>query len=123
MPMPPSTKDRARQILAWLVAVYPVAYPVTLRFVKSGTGYEDGFGADCQRVGRRFVIRVTPGMPWYDTIEMVMHEYAHAMTWPHSRVEHHAPDHSDEWALAFGRLYRHFHDEDGNIESRDYPWR
>lgn len=118
MPLPRSTRDRVRQVLNWLRAEYPTRYPVVLTFRRLAEGEK---GGECDLRRRRFHIAITPGLGWYESIELLFHEYAHALTWHYSAAPD-QPDHPDEWSLAFGRLYRRFHDENGYMDSRDFPW-
>ena len=117
MPLPKKTKDRCKQILNWIMDVWPPPGPVILRFEKVKS---EGPGADCAKVKKHFVIRLDPRLSWYSSVETLMHEYAHVLTWP---LTYSYPDHSDEWALAFGRMYRKFHDENGYMDSREYDWK
>ncbi len=117
MPLPKSTKNRCRQVLNWLLEEYPPLGPVSIEFKKVDKKKADT-GADCDKKGRRFIIRLDPRLTWYSAVELLMHEYAHVLTWPLTNY----PDHSDEWALAFGRMYRRWHDENGYMESREYDW-
>ena len=111
------------QILAWLQHIHPAPYTVRLRVEKIPKS-ADAF-ADCGRHGPRgrlFLIRLEPVL-WRVMVDRLLHEYAHAMAWPPSAVERHVDDHSDEWALAYGRIYRHFFDEKGAEDAASYPWR
>lgn len=112
-----TVEQEMAELFDLLVATYPTPYPVTLRWqgrISYGRGAsrlirERGIYGDCYRIGRRIVIRLSRrrcrsyGM----AVNTLLHEYAHAMTTRHDRVERHREtDHDDEWALAFGRVYR-----------------
>jgi hypothetical protein len=42
------------------------------------------------------------------------------MAWKHASMEAYTSDHSDEWGLAFSKLYRHFYDDGGDMESGEF---
>ncbi len=81
---------------------HPTSRPVQLRLESLG---REQLG-DCTRHGKRLIIRVNPKLTWRIGNDILMHEYAHAMSWPAANMEARVPDHSDEWALAYARLYR-----------------
>ena len=49
-----------------------------------------------------------------EMIDSLIHEWAHAIVHPGST------GHSDRWGRAYARIYRHFFDKDGYMESRDF---
>ena len=108
--------DRWRQVHRWLMDEFPVPRPVDLKIARMP---RNEYG-DCERVGPRLVIRINASLGWRMGNDILMHEYAHAMTWPLARVEDSVPHHSDEWGLAFARLYRAFDEEDGDERADSY---
>ena len=116
MPRPRSKRLRWHQIHRWLQAEFPTARPTILKVMAMPRG-ERG---DCTRYGQDLVIRMSPRLPWEYGNEILFHEYAHAMTWPLAKIEHEVLDHSDEWGLAYARLYRAFEEDDGDLRSDDY---
>ena len=46
-------------------------------------------------------------------IEILAHEYAHAYSWQYQMVEDDRPHHSDEWGLAYAKIYRDLWEEGG----------
>ncbi len=76
------------------------------------TGLPPQVKGTCTRNGRTLHIHLNSRFPLYVLQEVLLHEWAHAITWPHARLERHQPMHPDEWALAYGRLYRWWYDEE-----------
>ena len=66
--------------------------------------------------GRRFLVRIDSRLTWIEGLDTLLHEWAHVLSW------HNEPHHSDEWALAYGRIYRAWHEDNGWKESREYGW-
>ena len=57
--------------------------------------------ADCARVSRGYTIRLSPNLDATARRETLAHEWAHAMVWKASRV-----DHGEAWGRAYSRCYR-----------------
>jgi hypothetical protein len=85
-------------------------------------GGELCFG-DVALIKGRFLIRIDSRLVWEVAIDILLHEVAHCVAWPHKKLHKERPDHSDEWGLAFARIYRRFHEEDGDLDSYEYPWK
>ena len=122
MTMPRKKIDRWRQILCYLVCKFPPPFPVELVFNK---GLDPGDIAESYELiqpgRRRIYILMDSRRTWRDGNHDLLHEYAHAMTWPVSKqqLEHHLPHLPEFWA-AYGRIYVDFFDGDGAADSRDY---
>ena len=125
-----STKERLLQINRWLCASFDTPYPVTLRVVKKIAAdscepkriKKTGYYGESWREGRRIFIRIAvrPGIRGGDAIDSLIHEFAHATSMRHDKIEdkrlsHGA--HDDAFALAWGKIYRRFYDEKGDEES------
>lgn len=130
MPCPKRKRDRLHQIHNWLKAEFPLGRATSLLRVEiikdeepNARGKREHLDGRCYKTGRaEFLIQVSPKLKWSWAIETLLHEYAHAMTWPAAHREGYADEHPDEWGLAYARLYRAFTDDGGMIESRHYPW-
>lgn len=126
MPMARTRRGRLRQIANWLRDEFPTPYPVDLKFTKVRDRV-DAEGESCTgetyRRGRRVVIELDSRLRWMPAIEVLLHEWAHAMVYRHHHVERLRDDapHDEEWAIAYGKVYRAFHDRDGWRDSRKYP--
>ena len=111
--------DRIGQIVRWLQARHPTPYPVTVRVVRlplEGRTYSFG---DCVWRAKRFYIRVEARHPLAVQVDTLLHEWAHAVAHPFAALWSSTPDHGETWALAYGRIYRDFHDEGGAVASRE----
>ena len=108
-----SKKGRLNQVHRWLQAVFPTPYPTALKVIT----LPRGDSGDCTRQGRQFTIRIHNKLLWTSAIEILLHEYAHAMSWPMGKLADHEPDHNDAWGLAYAKLYRAFQEEGGDVES------
>lgn len=116
MPRARSKRLRLHQVHRWLQARFPCPRRTVLRVEKLP---HRELGA-CDRVGKELVLRVSPTIGWESAIEILLHEYAHAMTWPLAKHEHRVADHSDEWGLAYAKLYRAFQERGGDLEANNF---
>lgn len=115
MPRARRKRDRLHQVAAWLRVEHSAKYPVDLRVERlTPPGKSKEYG-DCNRIGRRFLIRIDPRADWSTSLDTLFHEWAHALTW---WVE--GSHHSDEWGLAYARIYRDFYDLGGHARASDY---
>jgi hypothetical protein len=108
-------------VAEWLRGHYPAAHPVDVRWVPKVPDDEPGatsrerrlgcFG-DCQKIGRRFLIRLSRRRCHQraQAVETLHHEWAHAITWDR------APGHESAMWLAYGRIYRRLHEGSGRHE-------
>ena len=124
--MAPTKKGRLRQIRNWLADKFPTPYPVTLRIgplPREDTRNEDRPSHSCgdtTRTKRRITIRVSDKLDWYSAIDTLLHEWAHARTYPHSTMEDKIAHHGSQWAVVYGEIYAAYHDDYGWKASRDY---
>ena len=117
-------KGRLRQVANWLRREFPTPYSVRLRIEALGPpGKQSGNWGETyrSRSGRSLTLRIDSRIKWQEAIDVLLHEWAHAVTWRQEWVENRRPLHDDEWALQFGKIYRAFHDEGGDVRSRGYP--
>ena len=119
MPCPRTNRARYQQVLNWLQERFPVKYKVRLRIEDLGRS-EQGHAVRSGRNG--FILRIHRTLPRWLALDTLLHEYAHVMTWPEAMPTKGHTIHSDEWALAFARVYRLYVDEEGDVESRQWPW-
>jgi hypothetical protein len=68
-----------------------------------------GCFGDCQKVGRRFLIRLSRRRCHQRShaVETLIHEWAHAISW------HRGEGHGGAFWLAYGRIYRRLHEGKG----------
>jgi len=128
-----SNQSRLLQIARWLAAEFPTPFPVVVRCPKkiaADPGDKPsirltGYYGYTVRIGQKIHIRIAvrPGINLWIQIDTLLHEWAHATTTRQSKIEdarlaHGA--HDDEWALAFGRIYRRYYDDDGSEDSKGF---
>ena len=125
--MPQTTKQYVEEIFDWLVQTFPTPYPVELRWQKvisyGSLGKkvpkrvrEKGIFGECWRDGKKIVIVLSKRRCRFSTVaeETLLHEFAHAVaTRPYRQEKYREIDHDDEWALAYGRIYRAFLQKEG----------
>ena len=111
-------KGRLEQVARWLKEEYPTPHPVLIKFGTRDHRAKDTDGGGCQRVGREIIIDIDTSQLWTAAVETLLHEWAHAVIWPHAHLEDYQVDHGIEFSLKFGEIYRRFNDEDGCEESQ-----
>lgn len=90
----------------------PPKYPVVVQ-VSRLPGHLQG---DCCLVGRKFRIRVCRDLPLTQAIDVLLHEWAHAMSWHacvgkvarSQRISDHEFDrlaHGPKWGIAYSKVY------------------
>jgi len=86
---------------------------------------EDRWG-DCELVKKRFEIRLEAEVLVEDTpyhaVQILFHEWAHALSWGTPTKQ----DHPDEWGIWYARIYRAYMDEGGyeqSVRLSAHPWR
>lgn len=110
--------ERIRQIYSWLKFVYPTPYPTKLKLTRGKKRRSDqGY---VMLKGRNLVIYIDTKYPLHACIDTMLHEYAHAVAWKHASMDAYISAHSDEWGLAYAKIYRNFNDEGGHMESGEF---
>jgi len=118
MAHPRSKEYRLLQILRYLEAHYHTPYPVQLQFTRVPMKHERGATT---RSGRKLFITINLRADLFGVIDCLLHEYAHALTWRHDRIERNTDeDHPPEWGIALAKLWTHMFDEYGMEKSREY---
>ena len=87
-----------RQVLRLLKQKCPADKPVRVRRVKVP---KDRFG-DCDQYKDYYLIRICRKLKEKQAIDILLHEYAHAISWDKS----HSDDHCNEWGKAYSKVYR-----------------
>ena len=121
MPSRPRRKDeRLEQVLRWLIAEYPPPFPVKLVFSKLTDSMAECYELDGDR-RRCIYIALDPRRRLADQIQDLLHEYAHALTWPVTERQFDMQDeHPPTFWAAYGEVYTAFYDKDGCLFSSDY---
>ena len=87
-----------RRVVKFLKQELPPRYPVSVRRVEVP---RDEFG-HCALERRKFYIYIDRCLPEWLALEVLIHEWAHCLSW--SRKEFH----NDAWGVAYSRAYRKF---------------
>ncbi len=93
-PMERTRRARLLQVEAWLRLHFPLDRDVAVRVEK----VKGGFG-DCTVLDGKFRIRINKEATWYHAIDLLLHEWAHALAW-----EDEATEHGPEWGVAFAKI-------------------
>jgi hypothetical protein len=114
--------DTFRQILAHLRGACPAAQPVVVRtsWLPAGT-----LGT-CVRRPRKFVIRLSDELAEQLAIEVLCHEWAHALAWNFaleavgsqpdvSPEQFEAEAHGEAWGCAYSRVWREYLKSDEEV--------
>ena len=124
---------RAIQVTKWLRKTFPTPHPVTVRWAtKLDNDWEDedlmterekagGIYGMCFLKKRRFCIVLSKKrcQTISDTIDTLLHEWAHAVTWRVSKMEYvRLSCHDDEFFLQWGRIYRRY--LEGDIDKQGW---
>tara|TARA_R100000458_G_C8278175_1_gene254049 strand:- start:1648 stop:1995 length:348 start_codon:yes stop_codon:yes gene_type:complete len=99
------TKKEWREAVTILRHECPPHYPVKARRVKVPDDiYGDTDLKELKNGKRFFMIRVSQELSKAETLEVLVHEWAHAISWTsgHGRIR----DHGAEWGLAYASAYR-----------------
>jgi hypothetical protein len=75
----------------------PTPYPVHIRRL---TTPKDIYG-DCRFKGDSYLIRVRKDLNELVSIDVLLHEYSHAMAWDQDEDPH-----GDNWGIAYSQAYR-----------------
>jgi hypothetical protein len=106
---------RFQRVVAGLRSLCPPAFPVVIRTKQLAPGIE----GTCARHRNRFVICIADRLNEKAGIEVLLHEWAHALSWTHkldsvARMPLHDEDlferlsHGPEWGVAYADVWRCF---------------
>ena len=107
--------DRLHSIHDYLQCKFITPFPtVLIIYGEDGNGGmpDDVMGTASKSKGKIF-ITLDGTLERSRMIEILAHEYAHAYCWTYPRVEEYRPHHSDEWGLAYAKIYRDLWEEGG----------
>ena len=104
MPKPRNNAERWRRLLGWLRTNFPANHPITVRSKRHMADQDRG---GTELFPRGFLIEVESATCWEVRFDTILHEWAHAMVW--EGAETLFDDHSNEWGIAYARLYREFY--------------
>jgi hypothetical protein len=108
------SRKRVKQLELWLRKNFPTPYPVVVHVEK----ISDNVYGECYKWTGNVTIRINKNIPKAEQLHSLIHEWAHAMTWPNRKLEKSGrPEHPDEWGLAYAKIYRQCFDEGGFLIS------
>ena len=108
-------RKRLKQTESWLRERFPTPHPVKVRIEKFKN---ENICGECFRRNGYVVIRINSIFSIHEQISSLIHEWAHAMTWPNKRLERAGfNEHSDIWGLAYAKVYREWFDMCGFLTS------
>lgn len=105
-------RERLVRLLVDLRKVAPTPYPVIVQQRKLPGRSIHRVDGLTLRKGRRLYIVIDPRLTWAETVEVALHEWAHAATWRHDHLEQRRVAHDHEWALCYGKIYSLIHDRE-----------
>lgn len=121
MTMPRRKNDRLQQILSWLQFRWPPPFPVKLSHEEPDVGYGEAY--ELERGPRVIYLQISPKLDGYHSAHTLIHEYAHALTWPVSKRQlEESPEHGPVWGAVYGELYAAFYDDGGASDAEDFDW-
>jgi len=118
-------RRRLHQVARYLAAYWPAPFPVRLRICRMDRP-DDGIGDTYRPAGaNHLVIRIHSGLQTAYAIDTLLHEWAHAATWPASvrhqelleRVQGH---HDATWKAVHGDILEAWEDGDADMDSFDW---
>lgn len=102
-----STFKQYRAIISTLRKKCPAAYPVSVRRVKIKRGYD----GRCWKSAKKFYIEIDKTLDEMRSIDVLLHEWAHACAWNH-RLDNARSDedfnrlaHDAAWGVAYAEVY------------------
>ena len=96
---------------------FPTPYPVRVKYAPKIKYDGHEVAGLCWREGRRIEIRIRLALSKRETIDTLLHEWAHAHTLRHACMEKRiSRDHNDEWGLAMAKIYSALYDDEGREE-------
>ena len=129
-----TVRHRILQQTAWLRENFATPYPVVVEWAHKIAAdpkdrpaiRESGYVGECYWRSPVIAIRLSKRLCRTLVVaqDTLNHEWAHAIVMPNQRVHAHrvrqgdTPEHPDEWALAYGRIYRAWIDDGGSDEAR-----
>jgi len=98
-----------RQLVNFLKKKYPHKHPVHVRRTKVPGKY---VGLCEQKTDNSFLIRIDKNLPEYYAVEVLLHEFAHVISWGKDKNYH-----GNNWGIAYSKVYRAYIEEFQNIPS------
>jgi hypothetical protein len=120
MPKAKHKLARLKQIEAWLRAHFATPYPVKVLYMKKDIiDIHDQCKMDgaTHLLNNELIIELDIRVPERFVIDMMIHEWAHAMDWRTTRLEKTREEqklvHPPEWGVALAAIYTEYYDNKG----------
>lgn len=106
-----ATDIKAKKLIALLRSRCPTNFPVRFRWVPETTFVDRTWG-DCEFITKRgkrpyFLVRMSRMVPetlnWSCVWDLIVHEYAHALSW--TPAHRNLKDHGPLWGVAYSLCY------------------
>lgn len=91
--------DYFREVAIFFKNSNLVEEPISVRRSKTRKGWD----GQCEKKDDRFIIKVNPNLNESYSIDVLIHEVAHAVAWGKDS-DHHGPN----WGRAYSKVYRLF---------------
>jgi hypothetical protein len=114
-PIPPLERERVRQVFRYLAAHWPAPIPVRLFIRRLALRHQNVAQLTASADGRTLILEIDARACFFHAVDVLMHEYAHAVTW---RVR--GSDHGAAWAGTFAAMVTAF--EDGGADEESKTW-
>ena len=107
----PVTKGWAMRRISYMIRqAFDSSRPVKVRMIKDSShfnklhavGYTHLVNANKPKRKQYFVIAIDANETLDNIVDLVIHEWAHVLTWDHPESK----DHGNAWSRAYGQLYR-----------------
>jgi hypothetical protein len=92
-------KDFFREVANSFKKSNLVNEPISIR----RTSLKNGLDGICEKVNDRFIIKISKKLSENYSIDVLIHEFAHALAW-----EKDADIHGPNWGRAYSKVYRKF---------------
>jgi hypothetical protein len=107
-------EDGVRRMATWCQANFPPKVEVAVNVVDAIDEETLGLAVHTEDGGRvRIEIVVSADQSMREALDTTMHEWAHAHTMPW--LADWQNDHEDYFWIVFGRMYRRWHDQGGQV--------
>jgi hypothetical protein len=120
----PAERKRLHQVKRYLAAHWPTPFPVKLRIERVSERHD--FVGITYRVRDSLLIRLDSRMQFGYAVETLLHEWAHAATWPASirfestQVKEEVPLHDPPFQGTYGSIIHAFEDGDAYDDSKEW---
>jgi len=99
-------EQKWRRLLRWIKQEFPPPRPITVHQENGSCLSGDDLGYAHLTKGNKFVVAVNRHLPYWAKAEVLVHEWAHVLTW----LGNDSDMHGEEWGLNYARIYQAFCD-------------